>query len=100
MPGTGFKQKALEWRKFLEDTRDSPFEFTKRELTKGTARVSLSSLALSDIEERAVKGAEDREYQETVARNVAATLYTAGADTVSCGLFPTAIFLLTSHGRA
>ena len=83
MPGAGFKRKALEWRRTLEATRDLPFEFTKGDMLKGTAPISFSSLALSDIDERANKGADDREYREMVARNVAATLYTAGADTVS-----------------
>ena len=83
MPGAGFKRKALEWRRTLEATRDLPFEYTKGDMLKGTAPISFSSLALNDIDERADKGADNREYREMVARNVAATLYTAGADTVS-----------------
>jgi cytochrome P450 len=81
IPGAGFKYKALAWRKALEDTRDLPFEFTKREMAKGTAQTSFSSLALNDIEEQAEKSAGSCGYWEMVARNVAATLYTAGADT-------------------
>lgn len=82
MPGAGFKRKAFQWRRTLEATRDLPFEFAKREFLEGTTKTSFASLALGDIAERTEKDAGDRGYREMVARNVAATLYTAGADTV------------------
>ena len=94
MPGAGFKRKALEWRRTLEATRDLPFEYTRREMLTGTAQTSFSSLSLSEIEEQTEKGSNDREYREMVARNVAATLYTAGADTVSALRAYTPIYLI------
>lgn len=76
MPGAGFKRKAREWRAFVDMFIALPFDAVKADMQKGGAVPSFTSLALRDIKE-----GDDRKYEEELIKGVAATTYTAGADT-------------------
>ncbi|KAA1467206.1 CyP450 monooxygenase [Dentipellis sp. KUC8613] len=78
MPGAGFKRKAREWRAFVDRFTAIPFEAVKDAMQAGTAVPSFSSLALRDIK---AEDEAERKYQEELIKGVAATTYTAGADT-------------------
>ncbi|KAJ7706095.1 cytochrome P450 [Mycena rosella] len=74
-----FKRKALEWRKLTRAMLNSPFACVKDELAKGVA----SKCMVSEELERS-EGADPT--GESVIKNVAATMFTAGADTVVSAL--------------
>ncbi|KAJ7492545.1 cytochrome P450 [Mycena latifolia] len=70
-----FKRKALEWRKLTRAMLNSPFDSVKEELAKGMA----SKCMVSEELERLSGEADPAD--ESIIRNVAATMYAAGADT-------------------
>ncbi|KAJ6575198.1 cytochrome P450 [Mycena capillaripes] len=71
-----FRRKALKWRKLTRAMLDSPFTTVKKELEQGVA----SKCMVSDELERLARAADPKD--ESIIKNVAATMYAAGADTV------------------
>ncbi|KAJ7080831.1 cytochrome P450 [Mycena belliarum] len=81
-PGAGFKRKAREWRKLGRATVDLPFVEVKHKITAGNASPSFISTALDTID----TNAPDRGQQEQMVKEVAGTMYGAGADTTVSAL--------------
>ncbi|KAF8642415.1 hypothetical protein AX16_009680 [Volvariella volvacea WC 439] len=79
-PGAGFKRKAKEWRKASRGMVDEPFSLARKDFYAGTASKSL----VTDEMERQITAATCGE--EDVIKNVAATSFAAGADTVVSAL--------------
>jgi len=77
MPGTGFKQTAVAWRKSLMDAANKPYDFAKQQMAQGTNKPSYISKLL------ARSNGMPSPDEESVAKWSAATLYAAGAETVS-----------------
>ncbi|KAJ6534385.1 cytochrome P450 [Mycena capillaripes] len=82
-PGAGFKKEARIYSKAVLAMRDVPFNFVKSCLASGTAKSSIASRVLQEIEE--TLDADDHEEQESVLKNVLGTCY-AGADTTVSAL--------------
>ncbi|KAF8918429.1 cytochrome P450 [Mucidula mucida] len=82
-PGAGFKKKAKEWRRSVSVMPDVSLKFTEDALAQGTARDSVASKRLSEIQE---DGGSDSEHVRDVLRNTLGTMYGAGADTTVSAL--------------
>ncbi|KAF7369888.1 Cytochrome p450 [Mycena sanguinolenta] len=85
LPGAGFKKQAREWFKVVDAMPNVPYDFVEKARADGTARSSIASRVLDEIEEGS---SDDREEQKLVLRNILSTCY-AGADTTvsSVGTF-------------
>ncbi|KAF8523692.1 cytochrome P450 [Hysterangium stoloniferum] len=84
-PGAGFKKKARIWRKKVTDMPTIPFQFVKKELAAGTAKPSLTATLLEEAYAKA--GYQNiSEDEEELIRNLAGTIYAAGADTMASTL--------------
>ncbi|KAJ7448628.1 cytochrome P450 [Mycena galericulata] len=80
VPGAKFQRIAREGRKLAQDLRDLPFNETKRRMALGGTPTSFTANALRNLQ------TEDQYYQEDSVKNVAATMYVAGADTTVSAL--------------
>ncbi|KZV76754.1 cytochrome P450 oxidoreductase [Peniophora sp. CONT] len=77
LPGTGFRRVASEYRATLDDIMTAPLEFVKNQIANNEGVDSFASRMLqSDLPE----------LERELLPNVSATLYAAGADTVSAAL--------------
>ncbi|TFK41062.1 cytochrome P450 [Crucibulum laeve] len=75
-PFASFKREAFAWRKLTRELVDRPFDMIKQKLVEGT---EFPCLVTQELESRtAGLDSEDEE----VVKNVAATAYAAGSDTV------------------
>ncbi|KAJ7020856.1 cytochrome P450 [Mycena alexandri] len=77
LPGAGFKRQAREWYKVVDAMPHVPYNFVKESRAAGTAKSSIASRVLDDIE----NSDKDQEEQELVLRNVL-----TGADTTVSSL--------------
>ncbi|KAF7358844.1 Cytochrome p450 [Mycena sanguinolenta] len=66
LPGVGFKRKAREWYKVVDAMPNVPYNFVKESRAAGTAKSSIASRVLDDME----NSVNDHEEQELVLRNV------------------------------
>ncbi|KAJ6475954.1 cytochrome P450 [Mycena vitilis] len=80
-PGAGFKKQAREWAEAVDAMPVVPYEFVKKSRAAGTAKPSIASRVLDEIE----NSGEDQEAKELVLRNVLSACY-AGADTTVSAL--------------
>ncbi|KAJ7445000.1 cytochrome P450 [Mycena galericulata] len=80
VPGAQFQRIAREGRELAQALRDVPFNETKRRMALGGAPTSFAANALRNFQ------SEDQYYQEDSVKNVAATMYAAGADTTVSAL--------------
>ncbi|KAJ7110135.1 cytochrome P450 [Mycena epipterygia] len=71
-----FQRKAREWRKHTRAMLNLPFASVKEELAQGTASRCMVSEELERL------SGEPNPAEESIVKNVAATMYAAGADTV------------------
>ncbi|KAK7064159.1 cytochrome p450 [Favolaschia claudopus] len=71
-----FRRKALEWRKPVRAMLETPYAIVKDEMARGTASKCLVSEELERVSLAHVPS------DEKIIKNVAATMYAAGADTV------------------
>ncbi|KAF8216142.1 cytochrome P450 [Mycena galopus ATCC 62051] len=76
-----FQRKALKWRKLVRAMRDVPFASVKEDMVQGTASKCMVSEELERLSQ-----ADDPTKNESIIKNVAATMYAAGADTVVSAL--------------
>ncbi|KAJ7607902.1 cytochrome P450 [Roridomyces roridus] len=81
-PGAGFHRKAKEWKILAQNMQDLPFDETKRRLSEGRASHSFVADALNDLDDNT----QDREYQESLIKATAGSMYSAGADTTLSAL--------------
>ncbi|KAJ7486679.1 cytochrome P450, partial [Mycena latifolia] len=79
-PGAGFKKQAREWYKVVSAMPEIPYNFVKRSLTDVTAKSSIASRVLDEID-----GKPDADDQEEVLKNILGACY-AGADTTVSAL--------------
>ncbi|KAJ7713060.1 cytochrome P450 [Mycena metata] len=77
LPGAGFKRQAREWYKVVDAMPHVPYNFVKESRAAGTAKSSIASRVLDDIE----NSGKDQKEQELVLRNVL-----TGADTTVSAL--------------
>lgn len=80
-PGAGFKNEARDWYKVVTAMPEAPYNWVKRALANGTAKPSIASRVLADIE-----GSPNSDSEEEVLKNVLGTCYAAGADTTVSAL--------------
>ncbi|KAJ6566541.1 cytochrome P450 [Mycena capillaripes] len=90
-PGAGFKRDARAWRKSVSAMPEVPYNFVKRSLAEGTAKSSIASRVLQQMDE-----SESTQDQELVLKNVLGVCYDAGSDTVVSAL-DTFILAMTLH---
>ncbi|KAF9261358.1 cytochrome P450 [Marasmius fiardii PR-910] len=83
-PGASFKVKAKEWGKDVDKMLNEPFDTIKREIADGTNKPCFVSYCFDRKEEDGV--------DETMVRDSAGAMYTAGTDTTVCAL---RVFILT-----
>ncbi|KAK0470334.1 cytochrome P450 [Desarmillaria tabescens] len=69
MPGAGFKIRAKEWKRNVQDITNEPFEWVKEQMAGGIAEPSFVSSQLEDGED------------ENAIKYAAVTMYAAGFDT-------------------
>ncbi|KAE9395214.1 cytochrome P450 [Gymnopus androsaceus JB14] len=77
LPGASFKRKAADEKKTVEEMINQPLEFVKRNMARGTAKSSMASRALQQMQDNG-SWSEDKEH---LLRDVLGTIYAAGADT-------------------
>ncbi|KAF7984429.1 hypothetical protein HWV62_14496 [Athelia sp. TMB] len=76
MPGAGFKRMAEEWREATEQMVDLPYQAAKDGIASGTATPSYTSYLLEGLDPKA-----DNTEAETMIKQTAGAIYSAGADT-------------------
>jgi hypothetical protein len=101
LPGASFKRRAKEWSKDVDDLHEAPWNIAKEKIVRlQSTLVSICSLPDSSKDQginqtsfvseglAALESCRDeKEMEENLAalKGVAATMYGAGADTVSIG---------------
>ncbi|KZP09719.1 hypothetical protein FIBSPDRAFT_963755 [Athelia psychrophila] len=75
-PGVGFKRKAKEWKRHIDETLEAPFNAIKEEIASGVAKPSFAQRCLRDMDPNT-----DTDYQERIIKGTAGVMYGAGADT-------------------
>ncbi|KAF8883978.1 cytochrome P450 [Infundibulicybe gibba] len=83
MPGAGFKKKAARWKDANYRMTEMPWKFAKSQHSQGIAPDSMAAACLDNLPPI---GDEQREEEETYARNAAAQTFIAGADTTLSSL--------------
>ncbi|KAJ7358599.1 cytochrome P450 [Mycena albidolilacea] len=73
-PGTGFKKQAREWSKVVDAMPHVPYDFVKKARAAGTAKSSIASRVLDEIEENSGDD-QSQQDQELVLRNSLSTCY-------------------------
>ncbi|TFK91405.1 cytochrome P450 [Polyporus arcularius HHB13444] len=86
LPGMGFKEKARQWREQYFSLAEEGHRMVKEEITKGTARPSLTYKALVD--------AEPGEHPDDIIMFSATQIYTGGADTTVSTLSSFILFMV------
>lgn len=76
-PGAGFQSKAREWRSTLDKLAEQPYVFVQQQMKNRTCQPSYVSKHLTQA------GPDIDSEEEMEIKWSAATLYGAGADTVS-----------------
>ncbi|KAK7058891.1 hypothetical protein VNI00_001515 [Paramarasmius palmivorus] len=79
-PGASFKRQARRWRHFSQEMVNRPFDLVLRKMKAGTMSACLVAEELEEL----FSGKEGENPQ--IIKNVAATSYAAGADTVVSAL--------------
>jgi len=74
-PRAGFKKVASDARRLLEETANTPFQFSVQEMAKGTAQASLVSKNMQDTSTSMTEAEED------CLKWAASSLFSGGADT-------------------
>jgi hypothetical protein len=85
VPGAGFKKKAREWKKIVDDMHQLPFDEAKSKYDAGSAVPSFTTKWLDDSS--AVMDEKERAALEVRIRDVAGVSYIAGFETVRIFLF-------------
>ncbi|KAH6917895.1 cytochrome P450 [Coprinopsis sp. MPI-PUGE-AT-0042] len=79
MPGAEFKRKAARWRYLNDISLERPFKHVMDKLRQGTASQSVSATMIEELPD---KNHPERQEKEIVARNISATTFLAGIDTI------------------
>ncbi|KAL0580370.1 hypothetical protein V5O48_001615 [Marasmius crinis-equi] len=87
-PGAAFRRQAKKWRESTDEMVNRPFEVVKQRMVSASAArpaagTASSCVVAGELENLAMGG---RGESEKIIRNVAATCYAAGADTVVSAL--------------
>ncbi|KAI1789703.1 CyP450 monooxygenase [Ganoderma leucocontextum] len=77
-PGSGYKDRVEIWKKTFHATLNVPFEDVKTAMSAGSADPSFLTQMLDEI---AHLEGEEYKVAETVAKNCASVMYSAGSDT-------------------
>ncbi|KAM6492078.1 Cytochrome P450 [Amanita muscaria] len=89
MPGAGFKRKAREWRKIAKAMLEIPSSAAKKRIDSGDYLPSFMSYSLSRMDEKG-----DNTQQESLIKATAATMHSAGADSIFAAITSCIIALL------
>ncbi|EPQ59616.1 cytochrome P450 [Gloeophyllum trabeum ATCC 11539] len=79
VPGAGWKKKAANWGKTLNDMTNVPLDFVKRQIAAGIAPPSFTQSLL--------EGGDVVPEEETTIKWAAASLYSGGADTTVSAIY-------------
>ncbi|KAG2008247.1 cytochrome P450, variant 2 [Coprinopsis cinerea AmutBmut pab1-1] len=79
MPGAEFKRKAARWARLNDISLERPFKHVLDQLKKGVASQSVSATLIEELPDQ---NSPDRKEKETIARNISATTFLAGIDTI------------------
>ncbi|CAL1711055.1 unnamed protein product [Somion occarium] len=82
-PGSGFKQKAVEWRAKMEEFVDKPYEHLLQRMRDGTALPCFCSMLLEDIRSKDHVIDPQRDFD---IRWTANSMYSASLDTTITGI--------------
>ncbi|KIJ26837.1 hypothetical protein M422DRAFT_785117 [Sphaerobolus stellatus SS14] len=93
VPGAGFKKLAEQWRVATMAMVEDPFDWTKSEITRGTAKPSIVASMLQKISDQPDS---DRNEFERIMKNAAGIAFAGGTDTtiaaVTCFFLAMAMF--------
>jgi hypothetical protein len=78
LPGAGFKRAARQWGAELTQVAEKPYAFVKQQLARGKDDKSFLT--------RLLEAGDSTDEEKWTNKWSAMSLYTAGADTVSCCL--------------
>ncbi|KAK7434477.1 hypothetical protein VKT23_020160 [Stygiomarasmius scandens] len=81
-PGAGFKLKAKEWKKAATTAPRITFDFAKSEIAKGTAKPSVVSRYMMELEESGTWSQK----QEEVVRDAAGVMVFAGTESATSAI--------------
>ncbi|KAF7355964.1 Cytochrome p450 [Mycena venus] len=84
LPGAGFKRQAREWFEAVDAMPDVPYDFVKKARAAGTAKSSIASRVLDEIEEDLDSSEDQRREGELVLRNILGACYGASLSAVLC----------------
>ncbi|KIK58635.1 hypothetical protein GYMLUDRAFT_1005937 [Collybiopsis luxurians FD-317 M1] len=79
LPGVSFKKKAAQERVFIDGMIHETMSFVKKDMKNGMAKSSIASRQLQKMHDEGTWSEEE----ETVLRNLLASLYGAGTDTTA-----------------
>lgn len=82
-PGTGWKRTIREWRERKERAINAPFEWTRAQVDKGVAELSILGELLQDHD---LTSALDPEEKDTRLKELGVALFAGGTDTTSTAL--------------
>ncbi|KAJ6454682.1 cytochrome P450 [Mycena sanguinolenta] len=85
LPGAGFKRQAREWFAIVDAMPNVPYDFCYWPQAAGTAKKSIASRVLDEIEENSSSSEVQRQEQELTLRNILSVCY-SGADTTVSAL--------------
>lgn len=81
LPGLGLKREAIRKWQQVQETIDAPFEFAKGEIKKGSAEPSMVDECFASFSDTGLT-----ETEEHILKEVAATTYLAGTDTMTSAI--------------
>ncbi|EUC31172.1 hypothetical protein COCCADRAFT_101997 [Bipolaris zeicola 26-R-13] len=87
LPGTSFKQTARDWNKQLNKTLNTPYEYVRKEMAKGTHKPSYVSSLIEQEKERAEKSGNIQASTDDVIKKTAVVMYGGGSDTTVASLY-------------
>ncbi|KAF8143554.1 cytochrome P450 [Mycena galopus ATCC 62051] len=93
-PGASFKRDARKWRKAVSAMPEAPFNFVKRSLADGTAKSSIASRVLQDMDD-----AQSTQDQELVLKNVLGVCYATHRSEQTVSVLNTFILAMTLHPK-
>ncbi|KPM41882.1 O-methylsterigmatocystin oxidoreductase [Neonectria ditissima] len=80
LPGMSFKKIAREWNGITRKVIETPYNFVRQQMAKGTHRLSYVSSLIEQHDDSSEKGRLN-EGSENAIKNTAAIMYAGGSDT-------------------
>ncbi|KAF7330208.1 O-methylsterigmatocystin oxidoreductase [Mycena venus] len=96
LPGAKFKREGLKWRRLSSRLLNYAFDSVKQKLEEGCAEPSLMTTELESLFRESPKKSRAVE-RETIIKDVVATTYAAGSDTVKLQIPPEVVDAIIDH---